>query len=538
MGATGKAHTDSVSHKTLHRMRFIFPYFLAFLVALFTELFDPFHQISLHREISAETAQVMVEPLFDLVTHANERNEAARKAITVFIIDRDTQSDRKDGGVYAFDTPFMPYAFQAAYIRQIAAYKPRVIFLDFTYRRRSTGDGFDDFAQALSDARQAGIKVFVGLSADPQKFAALGGSADVVSNEWPRGRHVLDYPFVGDGVLDDPSRQTTLTAAAAIYNDVCAGPQKNPLFRCDFKPSPAQTGDAALAPMVVQWHQFVRRPQELYSEEPACSGEPTSALGAYMKGAARNILYNLTDPEHFGPDKCLYISAFPLDRVFSFAAFHRPDDELLKQYVTGKIVMIGDGLDDYFDTPEHGRIPGVFHHAFALQNLLADGRGYIRWPFEWHPLNMTMQFNFLVEWFLVAFEIWITLKFEDILKWADKLVERLDKIARRMTWLLHMRRLRLKDDTPYALLVSVLIIFALAYILDLWMYAGLHWVPINPLYVLVIVSAIHVIAEQDKLFAQWLDLKTSMRVASVALPLMLIIAAIVIAGLCLRTHGP
>ena len=511
-------------------VRHWFLFFIALSISLFIEAFDSFRQASGHGELSANIARIAIEPVLDLITRQRTYDEAARQAITVFVIDRTTQADTKDAGAYAYDTPFMPYAYQAAYVRQIAAFKPRIIFLDFVFRREGDKAGYDALVDAIAAARQAGIKVYVGLDSDHAYFAGLGSGTDRVATEWPKGKHALDYPFYGDDALGNPDKRTTPMAASAIYQAVCADPTHGPSFRCDLSVLPPATReeDKAMAPIMVHMPQYQAHPGELYSQEPVCRQAPQNAVDGYMRDLARNLLYNLTDPEHRGADKCLYISSFSLSRVFAFARLNKPDAPLLQNYVTGKVVMIGDGMEDVIDVPAHGLIPGVFHHAFALQNLLAHDKGYIHWPAEWKAIHLTLPVNFIIEWLLTALEVLIITEIHAISGWSAAVFDRFSAITDRIAWLLKIKRPRLRGNTLATVLTVVAIVFALAYVIDLGMYLGLHWVPVNPVYIVTLIAIFHVLADQDRIFVYWLRLKTWQRASAIVVPPALVMAAVAI----------
>lgn len=527
-GAPSRTDGHAASHKIEHT-RHWFLFFAALSIATFVELFDSFHKATQHHEISAEIGRVAIAPTLDVFS-PRPRNEAARRAITVFYVDRETQTDTRDNGFLAFNTSYVPYARLAVYIHAIAAYHPKVIFLDYVYyrepepvgpsgRRTGTSDesgGYQALVDEIAAARKSNITVLTGLTSNPTRFREFSPLENQVATRWPRGRHLLDYPLYGDAVLDGHSEQLMPTAAAAIYKTICAArePQSGrglvSPFRCDLELAPEESASGKEPPpLLVQWPQYTAGADELYAYQPACRNAPRSAIDAYGRSVAKNLLFNLTDPEHRAPDKCLYISGFSLDRVFTFAPLGKPNVELMKQYVQDKVVMIGDGMSDLVEVPDHGSVPGVFLHAFALQNLLARGEGYIRWPFEWHIGSLTLQVNFVIEWLLTAVEVLIVTQFVRL---------RLDKVVRRAAWILRIRNLNFKRVSVIAIGLTIGAIVFAAYVIDFFMYSSFHWIPVNPLYVIVLVGGLHILSGQDRFFQWWTGLGVASRIMAVTIP--------------------
>ncbi len=628
-GASGHGgHGDA--HRFEHA-RHWFLFFVAFFISLFIDAFDSFHKATLHHENDAEIGRIVIEPMLNVFfKHQHDYDETARKAITVFVIDDHTQ----DGGTsdaqkakMAFDTPYLPYAYQAKYLHEIIRHRPWVVFIDLVYKRKGTGfvpmpslpdddkarrdecgkdvdldsaarddvsAGYAALLKEIACARADNIRIFTGQTPDDGAsrfyFKGLSLLSDQVATEWPKQRHVLDYPFYGYASLTDNRLVDKATAAKAIYDFLCSTPDEKgvrlplpqpadgsprPGFRCDyqpgtFPPSAAEPGEEeTAAKIMVQWPQYLptKAPDDrFYNSEPECRHASPDALHGYLRNMSRGLMFNFTEPEKTSPDKCLYIRSFPLYRVFDQTT-GKGDDGLLDADVRGKIVMIGDGMTDRFDTPQHGMIPGVFHHAFALQNLLARGRDYIQWPPETTVLELVQDalgfvhlpkpsslglfgglgvpINFFIEWLLTLLEVLAVTELGRVLGWVNGAmtvkIGWSNKVLRRVQWLLRRRGVlrgsgrrweiapwpEFKEKSwPYFALALGVFVFFIAYVIDYLMYVHMHWVPINPLMVGMMIFVFNVIIGQDRIFAWWLGLGWKVRSAIVCGALILTVAGL------------
>src|SRR5690606_21529174 len=57
------------------------------------------------------------------------------------------------------------------------------------------------------------------------------------------------------------------------------------------------------------------------------------------------------------------------------------DNELFNYLLQDRLVLIGaniTGVGDWVETPTHGKLPGVYLHAMALDNLIELGAGHAR----------------------------------------------------------------------------------------------------------------------------------------------------------------
>jgi hypothetical protein len=86
------------------------------------------------------------------------------------------------------------------------------------------------------------------------------------------------------------------------------------------------------------------------------------------------------EPIGNGAVGCPYTDTVPAEFLFG-----SPEDvrEIVGPLIKDRIVLLGvaySGSNDLVPTPIHGRLPGVYLHAMALDNLITQDGGYIRKP--------------------------------------------------------------------------------------------------------------------------------------------------------------
>ncbi|UBM25489.1 CHASE2 domain-containing protein [Pseudomonas sp. p1(2021b)] len=264
----------------------------------------------------------------------------------------------------------LPYSEQSKLFKRLLAYKPGAVFIDLLYShdhsRETPGQAPRMESQLLANVleryRHQGIPLFLantGFSADTQgavnalpRFAEVSEPALV---SW--SGHGNQYPLAvptAVGVLETPALQ--------LYREYCHHHACAPL--------PADAIAAARLPdMAVQWGLKQSPSQAKVSDISECSfpGLADQLLHAVFwklgSQAQANCAYSLT------------LSASDLE------ATDADDQALLKQLLTGKLVLVGAriaGTGDVTLSPLHGKIAGVYVHAMALDNLINWGMGYYR----------------------------------------------------------------------------------------------------------------------------------------------------------------
>lgn len=378
----------------LHKKLFVF--FVLFVLSAFTEGFDSFGLASLHDRQAADLSSIVEVPLAGL--HASTAK--APDLVTAFLFDDDARRQ------FDVDTSYLPYDKLADVLAPIVAAQPRAIFLDFSYGRYKTDDagaGLDKLIRVLDDAHSRGIRVYSGSIGGNEKLDPLRQRLALVSISWPAD-HGLNYPFVGDADYLGNSNAQALTAAPAIYRDLCESQDLKNLTGCrnsgvidQFSPTSSsaasplpspQAGSVREAPepMFLVYEPYVAASIHAsslsYEGSAACKRQPRGDQFVRW-GIARSVLQSVNGDNAIGHDKCVAVPHFSLARTqipdFGNGTGSAPDPLIMQAYVKGKVVMIGDGLGkDVFDAPIFGQLPGVMQHALALRTLLRDGEDYQR----------------------------------------------------------------------------------------------------------------------------------------------------------------
>jgi CHASE2 domain len=264
------------------------------------------------------------------------------------------------------------YLYQARLLEELASYKPKAIFVDIYFAEERADPTIKKLSDALCEIHKQGIHLYLAAVQDDaggfplrSNLEDLAGSCYTkVAIQYSPDR--LDhtawtYPLTfRDG--SDPGMSPPPSAALAIYNDI--------------GPEPIRPGKSEMA---LSWGT---RPAEHgldWLERK--DGVVTDKSYCRQSHGRHEWLLRLVAPA-LAPDQEKPICVFH-NTVYaqSVTASTVEDDALLKKIVQGKIVMIGTALKTSSDlvlTPLQGRIPGVYLHAMALDNLLVYKNGYLR----------------------------------------------------------------------------------------------------------------------------------------------------------------
>lgn len=291
-----------------------------------------------------------------------EGHKSAQDKIAVVLITDDTLR-------WAKTSPPPPYQMQEDLLRVLSAFGPKAIFFDFTYTHaRETPTAVASFADAVATAEAEGVRVFFG----PVEQSAEGltplrevSQVDLLM----RAKQSSFYP--GTGLTD------RATPAFSLYRAACA--QGGP--GCDLK---TLAGGGVQAPIALQWrttspdglNQFWRG-EELANCESEADGmrDRLSAMaGLVFREAFRGALSR---------QEGAVSACFPHLTAPARAILEGQAD--LETFAKDRVILIGAGYlgsADETNAPGFGRIPGVFQHAMALDNLFTFGHQYRRPPPE------------------------------------------------------------------------------------------------------------------------------------------------------------
>lgn len=294
---------------------------------------------------------------------ADQYADKGQREVVVVLID--------DAYLLRHDTYWpLPYSEQSKVFKRLLAYKPSAVFVDLLYShdhsRSVDGQAPRMESQLLANVFQRyqrqGIPLFLANTGLPRgeqgavnvlpRFAEVGTPALV---SWSgRGNQ---YPLAVSTPIG-----TLETPALGLYRHYCQ--------RRACAPLPADAVAAAQLPdMAVQWGLHQSPLQAKVSNIVDCS------LPSLADQLLQAVFWKLGNS---GQSNCAYsltLSAADLETT-------DPDDQaLLKRLLRNKLVLVGAhivGTGDLTLSPLHGKIPGVYAHAMALDNLINWGMGYYR----------------------------------------------------------------------------------------------------------------------------------------------------------------
>ncbi len=293
--------------------------------------------------------------------------EGSRDRISTVIIDDNSLAQA--GQSWPAD-----YSFYGRLLRGIAYYHPRAIFLDIILASQREDPSIDRLTDTLCRLHEHGIRVYLAGLRDPSAGLALrpelqriaGTCFEAVAVDY-RPDEVDRLTWTYDLAYRQPG-QNVKSAALAIYDDVSGSSLPVPT-----------------SPMALSW-----------GGTPAIQGlRWESSSGASTTSPVREA----PNPYCRNPHGLLELLPPGVQQVFHrdapkpLCVFHstvyahdlanatRKDDAELSRNLAGRIVMVGTSrsyTNDLVTSPLHDRLPGVYLHAMALDNLLTYGGNYKR----------------------------------------------------------------------------------------------------------------------------------------------------------------
>lgn len=317
-------------------------------------------------------------PSSDVMTHLTAKAQAGlvggfypsehRNDVTIAVIDDSSLSRLEQGWP-------VPYATHARWLRNLAKYRPRAIFLDVMFVQARKDETLPALVSALCSLRDLGIPVFLAALPDPDT-GELAVRADLKS---PDGEKPC---FSLVGVTYEKHKIDRLVWTYPLWD---TGGQESRKFP-DHPPT-ARSAAIAMAqdvahievvqrdePMALTWGV-----NNLDQQRFASWCRP--ARGGFSEIAPPFLRTLWQGDEVFLP-VCPYHRALTMSSLRSSS---EAEDRVLQDLLGGRFVMIGTNLEggnDMVTSPVHGDIPGVFMHAMALDNLLTYEGRYKR-ALEW-----------------------------------------------------------------------------------------------------------------------------------------------------------
>ena len=338
--------------------------YLLGIIILLLALFDPFGLTS-----STETASAQwLNRIF-----ASHYSSVGQQHIVVVLID--------DAYLLRNNTYWpMPYSEQSKLFKRLLAYQPAALFIDLLYSHdHSRGDprqGSQLLANVFARYQHQGIPLFLANTGQARSedgqinvlphFAKVSSPALVTwsgyGDRYPLSSQALE------GYLETPALQ--------LYRRYC---QKH---ACPELPASA-ADSAQLPPMAVQWGLDLAPQQAQIADISHCTTPGT------LHQLAQAIFWKLGSSAWANCPYALTLSASDLE------ASSAEDRALLRQLLKNKLILVGARITsagDLVQSPLHGKIPGIYLHAMALDNLITQGMDYDRdpsnllWNIDWLDL--------------------------------------------------------------------------------------------------------------------------------------------------------
>ena len=364
-----------------------------FLLGLLLNVIEPFGLANATKAHSQRIAARVLSPFY---------GSEAQDHIAVVLIDDQTLKSREMG--------WPPqYSYYDELLRRILAQQPRAVYVDILMEQRRSYDAtYEDARVGLADEiKAAGIPVFFGVSAPGARSIFSGLGYGVRHDPVDEADVDMPLPALSTGVALDvvTSWQGTGTAYPLLLSaenvnpalgwnpPLSTGPGVGADYRsvalalyqaaCVEKKVPGCVERArdlsamALAtPIAVQWG--VTTP--VMVDAPAALDCVRNASAGNWE-RLRTSLSLLSDSLFSGMDnqredrnraRCPYTLTLFEEQL---------DDEALGDVLKDRVVLVGTrlvGLNDSVLSPVHQKIPGVYLHAMALDNLMTWGSDRVR----------------------------------------------------------------------------------------------------------------------------------------------------------------
>ncbi|MDM0029182.1 CHASE2 domain-containing protein [Variovorax sp. J31P216] len=316
---------------------------------------------------------------------------ARRDAISVLVID--DQSLQRAGQSWPAD-----YGYYARLIDSLGANRPKAIFIDVMFAAKRNDPSIARLIDSACKASASGVRIYLATRRDADGRFLLRPDLEAVS---PRCVHKVAVEYEPDQAdqtawsyrlgSGSGAHGSPLSAANAIYVDL--GGALPATLHSDV----ALNWGLASASRGLEWLQSTAPDASHHGGHQDSPAAPTSYCRE-ANGSAADLLpasiHRLFDPEAEKPVCVFHNTLYPAD----LATSSDEEDQELKAQVEGRVIMIGtalQGSNDRVISPLHGRIPGVYLHAMALDNLLFYGKDFKR------ATHASLNPDGLRVWFLV-----------------------------------------------------------------------------------------------------------------------------------------
>lgn len=319
-------------------------------------------------------------------------SQQGREQITVLTYDRQFLRDTQSSWP-------ITYGHHADWLQRIAedeSTRPKAIFLDITFSEERDDSSIYALRDTLCKLKhEYGIDIYLAALASPsEKKLRVRKELQTEANNcfWPVS--VNYHPDTIDGIAWDyplfsflgskgwtpglpPNDEPLLESAALTIARKSSG--------IDIKQDPES--------MSLIWGVISNHPNGVKPEWFSYCKDGASSFTRLIPGVLRSLVSsNNNDP------------ICPYSTTYSVSQLNEMPDELLKQALKDKFVLIGaviPGYNDIVESPVHGSIPGVYLHAMAVDNLLVYGSNYKKsrgwdWPVSFELLKAGLISVFVV----------------------------------------------------------------------------------------------------------------------------------------------
>jgi CHASE2 domain-containing sensor protein len=274
----------------------------------------------------------------------------------------------------------MPYSEQSKLFKRLLSFKPAALFIDLLYSHdHSRGDpsqGSQLLANVFARYQHQRIPLLLANTGqargEDNQINVLPQLASVSSPALVSWSGFSDrYPLAAQtavGAMETPALQ--------LYRHYCRE------HACKTLPASAIESIQA-PPIAVQWGL------DLAPQQAQISGISHCTEPGFLDQLVQAIFWKLGNSAQATCPYTLTLSASDLE------ANSVEDRALLRQLLTNKLILVGAHItsaSDLVQSPLHGKIPGIYIHAMALDNLITQGMNYDRdpsnllWGIDWLDL--------------------------------------------------------------------------------------------------------------------------------------------------------
>jgi CHASE2 domain len=377
-------------------------------VALFFLNFNPLGGLSAGHRYSQDLVYAWfgdTDWLYPRIPASPAPGAATRPRVVVLLVDDEALALRGARWPVSVD-------FHAQLLAELEVLKPRAVMLDFLLLDPASAPATCAFVTVAARLRESGTIPYVAVTR-PDELDAL----DAADCRDSAGRRLVAARVLTPVSVALQVDATDFVNRRYPFEDHHPGDSAGPVLTsaavrmyCDASPAPGACTE-----------RLTRgRPQDAGFElawSPA--GDPfnqrwSQARCDEIPSPTRAILFKKALPRETGCPPVATLFASALLSPTEDASLGLGNEELIK-LMDGSFVFVGGnfrGAGDLMTTPLHTRLPGVYYHAVALDNLLAfDGRPKVRKEFHSRRFGYYV-FDLLVLWLLAAIylqrERWIS----------------------------------------------------------------------------------------------------------------------------------